>query len=206
MGPSVRNLIEYDVKNPAGAGTSMEEKLFIYGLLAQSGFERVLEIGVSRGHMTAWMGLAQCQNGCEMVSVDNYSRAHGGEAINSDYAERRLSKNEIYGTVDFIVSDSLDYLKEQPDNSFGMVWVDGDHSYEGALADIREAMRVAEHIVGVHDTCQQYDGPRKACEKIEEEMGVNGFWVGGRRGIWVCNVIDEEYEENSEDETMGKDI
>lgn len=193
MVPSVRNLIDYDVQHAAGAGSSMEEKLFLYGLLAQKKLETVLEIGVSRGHMTAWLALAQYQSGGRLRSVDNWSRAHGGEATDHSWAARRLAANGLLDVVDFTAGDSIAFLKQQPDNSFDMVWVDGDHSYEGALADIREAMRVARKVVGVHDTKQSYDGPRDACIKVEEEYGLTHcFWVEGTRGIWLANLEDIE--------------
>jgi len=185
--PNIRSLIEYDAKNPGGAGSAQEEKLFLFSLLRMIKPRRVLEIGVSRGHMTAWLALALHMNGDggTLTSVDNWSRAHGGEARSPGHALKRLASNGLAGRVEFVASDSFGFLSEQPDNSFDVVWVDGDHSYTGAYRDITQALRVASHVVGVHDTAQQYTGPREAAADLSEG---EGFWVEGCRGIYLRNV------------------
>jgi len=184
--PSISELLIYDEVHPQGAGSSREEKLFLFSLLRMIEPWSVLEIGVSRGHMTAWLALALYMNGRgKLTSVDNWSRAHGGEANGPEYAQKRLKELKLQNYVEFKKSDSYEYLKEQPDDSFDVVWVDGDHSFEGARKDIDEAMRVAKRLVGVHDTHQKYDGPRKAVMDLAMEAG---FWVEGGRGIWLLNL------------------
>ena len=182
----VNDLIIYDERHSQGAGTNTEEKLFLYGLVRMAKPKSILEIGVSRGHMTAWLALALAHNGNggALTSLDNWSRAHGGEATSPLWAQKRLDDNRLGGRVNFVSSSSLDYLRAQPTESFDFVWVDGDHSYEGAKADIVEAMRVASKLVGVHDTNQQYSGPRKAAEQLANGQG---FWVNGCRGMWIWN-------------------
>jgi len=185
---NIRSLIEYDAQHPKKAGSNLEEKLFLFGLVRMIKPARVLEIGVSAGHMTAWLALALEQNKKgELVSVDNFSKAHGGEAGDEKPARRRLAANGLAERVDFVKSDSVEFLQKQPDNSFDFVWVDGDHSFDGARADIVEALRVARYVVGVHDTNQLYDGPREAIKAIMP-LQTLGFWVEGCRGIWLYNV------------------
>jgi predicted O-methyltransferase YrrM len=185
--PSESRLLSYDRTFPNGAGSGIPEKLFMYGLLRMIKPKRVLEIGVSRGHMTAWLALALEQNGKgRLTSVDNWSRNHGGEATNHGYALQRLKANDLQKFVDFVASDSYEYLKNCEENSFDVVWVDGDHSYEGAKRDIEEALRVASTLVGVHDTNQQYDGPKNAIEDLQGRS--MGCWIKGGRGIWVRNL------------------
>jgi len=186
--PDLSSLIAYDIKNPKGAGSSPNEKLFMWGLLSQCKFKTALEIGVSRGHMTLWLAYAQSEHGGKLTSVDNWSRAHGGEATSPAHAAKRLSDNKLQGVVEFVGSDSYEFLSKQPDDAFEFVHVDGDHSYEGAYRDIKEALRVASKLVTVHDTDQQYSGPRKAVLDLQEELGVKGTFIDGHRGIWLCNV------------------
>jgi len=184
----IASLFAYDLKNPAGAGSSASEKAFMYGLVSQCRYPRILEIGVSRGHMTLWLAYGQSGHDGKLVSVDNWSRAHGGEARGPEYAHKRLKDNRLARYVEFVGSDSYEFLKDQPDGSFDFVWIDGDHSHEGAYRDIKEGIRVASQLVGVHDTAQQYTGPRDACMDIEQDYDLQGTFVEGPRGIWLCNV------------------
>lgn len=187
--PGIRELLSYDFYNPHGAGTSTHEKLFIHSLLAESKFPLIMEIGVSRGHMTLWMAAAQALHGGKMISVDNYSKVHGGSAVDEKQALKRLKDNNLDHIVDFVTSDSVEFLKEQETDSFDFIWVDGDHSFNGALDDITEAFRVAKTMIGVHDTNQQlYDGPKKAAMNAELIMSKQGLWINGLRGIWLCQL------------------
>ena len=185
---NVASLIGYDAKNPKGAGSSLNEKLFMWGLLNQSKFKCVLEIGVSRGHMTLWLAFAQSAHGGKLTRLDNWSKMHGGEATSPSYALKRLKDNKLNGVVDFVSSDSYTYLCDKADDSFDLVHVDGDHGFEGAYKDIKEAIRVAKCMVTVHDTNQGYVGPRDACLAIEKEYGVQGTFIEGPRGFWICNL------------------
>ena len=90
--------------------------------------------------------------------------------------ERRtvlVSRSELAATI--ISDGSLDFIFD-----------DGDHSYEGATGDIAEALRVAKKVVGVHDTNQNYPGPRDAITNLFTHQA--GYWVKGCRGIWLCNL------------------
>ena len=184
----IASLYAYDLKNPKGAGSSANEKLFMWGLMSQCKYKTALEVGVSRGHMTLWMAYAQSMHDGKLTSVDDWSRAHGGESTSPAHATKRLKDNRLQDVVTFVSSDSYKYLSTLEDNSVEFVWIDADHSYEGAYRDIKEAVRVASQLVGVHDTNQGYKGPREACMDIELDYGLQGTFVEGHRGIWLCNM------------------
>lgn len=178
------SLLAVDRRYPAGAGSATTEKMFLFSLVAESRFQSVLEIGVSAGHLTCWLAAAlQVQGRGRMVSVDNWSRDHGGAATSPDIARARLQKVPV-PDVDhsFVSQNSIDYLRAQEDDAFDFVWVDGHHGIPEAAADVQEALRVARVAVGVHDTNQKYPGPRMACENL------GGFWIRAGRGTWIGNV------------------
>lgn len=185
--PNIRTLIEYDAAHPEKAGSNLEEKLFLFGLLRMLKPETVIEVGVSAGHMTCWLALAlHINDKGNMVSVDNFSKRHGGQASSSDVARSRLAANDLGSCVSFVKSDSVEFMKSIADDTFDFVWIDGDHSFDGARADIKEGMRIAKDTIAVHDTNQQYDGPRKAIASLNGPDG--GYWVHGCRGIWMRNI------------------
>jgi len=185
---NAQKLLEYDRKYYKGAGSGEAEHLILYGIIRMLQPESVLEIGVSRGHMTTWLALACAENKRgKVTSVDNWSRAHGGEATSPSHAKKRLTDNALESHVEFVSSDSVEFLQAQSDKSYDFVWIDGDHSYDGARKDIVEGLRVASKMIAVHDTNQKYDGPRKAIESIMNGDS-SGAWVHGGRGIWLKNI------------------
>jgi len=181
----IQKLIDYDEKNPNGAGTALEEKLFLFSLVRMVKPNSIVEIGVSQGHLTTWLALALKLNGKgKLTSVDNWSRAHGGQARGADPAMRRLRESNLglEEVVTFVESDSVAYLETQSPKSVDFVWIDGDHSFEGALSDIIQGAIVTKKLMGVHDTNQTYPGPRDAIKKFFND---SGFFVRGCRGIWL---------------------
>jgi len=184
----VQELIDYDTRNPLGKGTDLQEKWMLYSILRMIQPDDALEVGVSRGHMTCWLAMAMQHNQKgHITSVDNWSRAHGGEAISDSYATKRLIDCGLREFVTFKASGSFEFLDDQESESIDFVWIDGDHSYEGALRDVTEAIRVSGKFVAVHDTNQQYAGPRQAIEEIENTTEFKGTWIKGGRGIWMLN-------------------
>jgi predicted O-methyltransferase YrrM len=110
----------------------------------------ILEIG--RRFAGSTVLLAEASGGesgtRRLVSIDN-NPAHDA------YAERYLSKAGIRERVDLRIADSRVPL--DPSERFGLIFIDGDHSYEGVLADTvahwssLDPMGDAPAIVVYHD-------------------------------------------------------
>lgn len=182
---NIDQLLAYDKKHENHAGTSAEEKQFLYGLMRMMRPEIVIEIGVSAGHSTCWIAKAlQDNGGGNLISVDNWSRAHGGAAQGPGTARKRLKDCGLDKYVKLVTMDSQVFLKQRADRGANIVWVDGDHSYERAKLDTQQALRVARDMVIVHDTFQNaYDTVRRACKDIG-----GGTFIDGFRGMWLRHV------------------
>lgn len=88
--------------------------------------KRILEIGFNRGYSSAmWLGLSNAQ----VVSVDT---DHGKEAREAE----SLLETRFPGRLSLIVSDSKD-VRDKLSGHFDLAFIDGDHSEEGALADLQ---------------------------------------------------------------------
>lgn len=88
------------------------------------------------------------------------------------------SKYDAYrgGRLQLIKNDSRDYLKSLPNEpTYDFAFIDGDHSYNGALGDAREAglrMRVGA-IIAFHD-CYSWDVPMQdhaICPEVNQAIG-----------------------------------
>jgi predicted O-methyltransferase YrrM len=182
----LQTLLNYDVEHSEGAGVKRSVRMFLYSLVRLNEPERVIEIGVSLGFATEWLAAAIHDNGHgELISVDDWSGDHGGKAHSKRPALHRMKDLGLAECVTFVGSDSVEWLKTQKDGSADIVWVDGDHSYEGASGDIREAWRVTRDMVAVHDTENASCGENVS--KAICETGLPGVWMRGARGIWVTN-------------------
>lgn len=162
-----------------------EEKLFLYSLVRMYCPGSVVEIGVSQGQSAVAIAMALRDNKKgRLTCVDNWSRKHGGKAGSERPALELLKENKIagLGIVAFLTQDSQSYLKGLKTNSVDIVHVDGDHSVEGALADIRQALRVARQLVIVHDT-NNLPSVHDACLQFKP---LGGFFVEAQRGFWLC--------------------
>lgn len=158
-----------------------EERLFLYSLVRLYKPDKIIEIGVSEGCSTCALAMALRDNGKgTMVSVDDWSRRHGGKASDARPATRRLIANGISDqVVEFVTADSQDFLKAQPNESADIVWIDADHDYEAAKADIFQAVRIAKRLVIVHDVTNHAEVGR-ACR----DLG-GGFFIHPSRGFWL---------------------
>jgi len=184
----VERLVAYDAQYGKDAGTGIDEKLFLLATVFMVEPRSILEIGVSAGHATLWLAAAARLAGARMVSVDDWSAAHGGRAKGPEKAAKRLEDNGLAGAVEFVGSDSVTYLRSCADKEFDLVWVDGDHSLEGASADIKEALRVAGKLVIVHDTNQKaYSTVREACLSVCER----GCFFDSLRGMFLVTPGEE---------------
>lgn len=182
-------LSKFDGQHQQFAGTDPEEKLFLYSLVSLYRPKHVIEIGCSAGHSTAWLALACMHCKAKLTSVDNFSKKHGGRAEGPQIPKKRLldTKLGIEKVVTFVKSDSAEFLSKQPDKSTEIVWVDGAHDYESASKDIKQALRVASHLVVVHDTFQQaYDDVRRACS----DLVIPGCFIDAIRGFYLIRTGD----------------
>lgn len=91
---------------------------------AKSTAGNILEIGRNFGGSTVLLAVAGV--GREIYSIDN--RAHEDNAC-----KNFLARPENKQRVHLLVTDSR---KTLPDVSFGLLFIDGDHSFEGVLADV----------------------------------------------------------------------
>lgn len=176
---SLTRVYKLDMEKPHPGGVDFEGRLFLYSLIQLYRPARVIEIGTSAGRSAEWLAAAalDCSSECRIVCVDKWGHSHGGKAEGPGLAKARLRLANVLRAVEFVSADSHKWLPKQEAKSADIVWVDGDHSYEGAMADVVQARRVASRLVIVHDTVILPD-VRRACDNIG-----GGFHIDCERGF-----------------------
>ncbi|MGH8045747.1 MAG: class I SAM-dependent methyltransferase, partial [Chthoniobacterales bacterium] len=102
-----------------------------------------LEIGVRRGRSMAMAAAAA--PACAMFGFDMWMKDYAGmENPGPDFVSKELRSVAHRGAVEFIDGDSHvtlpKFFSARPDEKFSIIVVDGDHSDEGALQDLRDVL------------------------------------------------------------------
>lgn len=132
----------------------------------------ILEIGVRQGFSTACFLLGLEKNGGHLYSVDI-----------RDYCVQLFPNNPLWT---FIEGDSRSPdIESKIPNQLDVLFIDGDHSYEGVQSDLATYGPMVKHggSIILHDVVSEYDpGVRKA---VDEYVSLNGYellvyesWVG----------------------------
>ncbi len=112
---------------------------------------------------------------------DNYKSVL--EAIKGREDDVILLKGFSYKMADFV-----------PDNSLGMVYIDGDHTYEGARADIDSywPKLVPGGLMLFHDAANPTYGIMDAMHNFTKGVGINILEEDGdiaNKGAWIQKPI-----------------
>jgi hypothetical protein len=161
---SARAKYEYHLKN----WSDIQEHL---PRLFEAAKGSCLEIGVRGGISTSAL----------LAGVEE----HGGQLYSIDINDCR----EVFRghpQWSFFWADSkkiLDHVEVSPGGEFDLAFIDGDHTYEGALADLRNFGPKAKVIL-VHDTdAPDYPGVRKAVEQFCADTGRKATYHPGSYGM-----------------------
>lgn len=102
-----------------------------------------LEVGVRRGRSLAMVAAASRQ--CAVSGFDMWVKNYAGmENPGADFVRGELRRVGHRGPAEFVDGDSHTtlpkFFAEHPEKKFSIITVDGDHSDEGALQDLRDLM------------------------------------------------------------------
>jgi predicted O-methyltransferase YrrM len=139
--------------------TSPGDCFALFALARAVGATKALEIGTHLGFSTLHLASALARNGTapklttvDVIDVNDEVAAHYKSYGVSMSARQRLRALELEDRVEFAVSSSEAFLK-RTDETYDIIFVDGDHSESGAYFDImRSLLRLNESgIIVLHD-------------------------------------------------------
>lgn len=119
---------------------------FYTGLLDQP---RMLEIGVFEGQFLHYL-YSQCNPSSQIDAVDLFQGTtcsgdvdgNNVKYVNIEESYRYMQdKYKSDPRITLYASDSAKFLQSVPDNTYDVIYIDGDHSYEGVLRDITLALQ-----------------------------------------------------------------
>jgi caffeoyl-CoA O-methyltransferase len=125
---------------------------FLASLVTMSKYKTILEIGVFEGETTQHLIKALPK---------------GGQYVGIDINDYRTNATKLYmaeggKSIDFILGNSHDELKNLPTAHFDLIFVDGDHSWASILPEFKlvEKLLARGGVIAYHDTIHLEDPKR----------------------------------------------
>jgi caffeoyl-CoA O-methyltransferase len=125
---------------------------FLASLVTMSKYKTILEIGVFEGETTQHLIKALPK---------------GGQYVGIDINDYRTDATKLYmaeggKSIDFILGNSHDELKNLPTAHFDLIFVDGDHSWASILPEFKlvEKLVARGGVIAYHDTIHLEDPKR----------------------------------------------
>jgi caffeoyl-CoA O-methyltransferase len=125
---------------------------FLASLVRMSKYKTILEIGVFEGETTQHLIKALPK---------------GGQYVGIDINDYRTDATKLYmaeggKSIDFILGNSHDELKNLPTAHFDLIFVDGDHSWASILPEFKlvEKLVARGGVIAYHDTIHLEDPKR----------------------------------------------
>lgn len=133
----------------------------------------VVEIGSWKGKSTIWLAAgAKAGLRARVFAVDPHegSSLHSGSESTEGVLRRNLQAAGVSDDVEVLVMSS-EVAEERWQGPIGLLWIDGDHEYEGVRRDFElwEKHLVEGAIVALHDTVF-WDGPRRVVSEFLERL------------------------------------
>jgi predicted O-methyltransferase YrrM len=102
---------------------------------------RILEIGTSNGYSTLWLAYAVQQLSGMVITVER-------SQFKADMARENFERLNMVPWIKQHVGDATDFLKQQTDNSFGLIFLDSDRGqYVGWWNDLQRVMALGGLMV-----------------------------------------------------------
>ena len=183
-------LFSSNVLNHGIAALRLDEAAYLYGLVRSLGSATIVEIGRFMGGSTFLIAAAMDERSI-LVSYDLHVYRPSGldhEQLDGELVEA-LVRYGLQDRVSVIVGDSR--TAQPPTTPCDLVFVDGDHTYEGVRADYEHwglFVRPGGHLV-FHDAIRcdfqpHYEGASRLVREIEER-GSGSFVRTGSAGSLV---------------------
>lgn len=171
----VKNYYKEGLKNFGDKWVYADINTVLYGVCKNIKIESYLEIGVRRGRSMAMV--ASLSPNCKIAGFDLWIQNYAGaDNPGKDFVRNEMSKLGFKGSLEFFDGDSKKtvphFFESNPETYFDLITVDGDHSWGGAVTDIKNVLpRLKVGGVLVFDDICSYEHPY--LQKVWTKMVAN---------------------------------
>ncbi len=147
----------------------------------------ILEVGCHRGRSTCLLGAL----GRPVYAVDPFDGTFHGEGANSDYStllknldSRRLSNVEVFRQK----------IEDWTPLRAGFCYLDGDHTYQGTVSQIKKALLCDPAVVAMHDVTDGHSAGKEVTRAALRFLGPWDVRVE-RMAVWTITDIIKAMEQ-----------
>ena len=173
----------YDGIHWWAAAASRTIGAIIPGLICALNVKSVIEIGIANGFTTQILARGLQANG-------------GGKMYSCDINEFActLCKQFISDGVEHesICSDSGTFDWKSIVEEIDLCYIDGDHSYEGCLKDVKNCLRLNPKIIIVHDYAGGQPGVVQASDELLADWNKIVIPERGDTGDYACAIFQRK--------------
>lgn len=186
------------------SGGMIESELsYIYDLCKD---RKVLELGTYTGQAAFVMAHTAKHLTCVDIWDDTFEHLNNDIVQKNVYINNKLNlgdrddtfgqfKNNCKefidsGVISFVKGRTQDIVNEFKDESFDIILIDADHSYNGVISDIRNYISKCKKdgVLVFHDYgCSMWTGVKQAAQEIEREGKISFVSQSDRIAIFKIN-------------------
>ena len=177
---------KHDYNNNVEGWTSQKELSFLHETAKE--METIVEIGSWKGRSTE--ALLSGTKGT-VYAVDHFLGSKGEELQHKE-AKEDIVYNQFLANVGkhknlkVLRMSSEEAVKQFADKSVDMVFIDGEHIYEGVKKDIELWLPKAKKVICGHDYCDAWKGVKQAVEESFDDFCKDD-------SIWIKNLVVSNY-------------
>lgn len=153
-----------------GAFLPDEMRMMITVAMALKKKANFVEIGCNLGRSSSVLGLIAKERKCNLVCIDNFIEVPNGIS-SSDEVKQQFEKNmhDVEAEYKLMAMDSKEASSKYR-QEIDLLFIDGDHSYEGVKEDIRLWVRRVKKggAVLFHDYLGSNFGVKKAVDEAKD--------------------------------------
>lgn len=131
----------------------------------------IVEIGSYRGLSTVTLALAVQEFGGLVWAIDPHvGDKYGFSMADADHLTANLAAFGVTDVVKQVIQQSQDAAREWKNGEIDVLWIDGDHEYDGVKGDIEAwtpFVRMGGHVA-LHDISDNWPGVRRAYAELLE--------------------------------------
>ena len=164
---------------------SLNEGIELYKIIKKYKPKNLVEIGFAVGISTLFM-LCALESNAELISVDPYQKIQWDKfgLINVDNI---LKEQNLPKTIHKFIEDYSNNFFTNTNKSFDLVFIDGDHSYEGTMIDLigankvlkKNGLMIIDDVIhnNVKNALNNFLKKNNNFEKINVDLATMNFYI-----------------------------